>query len=120
MRLGASAALAAALLAVAAGCGSSPPTVERTFGEFLRSPQGRSWAKRFPHQPGSKACTASDPTLKTRVPATCSTALSLAQGSEVLATFTVSWSRGSRARTWFVFLRRNGRVDRISREGQPG
>ena len=120
MRRAASTALAAASVVAAAGCGSSPPSAQRTFDQFLRSPKGTSWARRFPHLPGSRPCTAYDPTLKTRVPATCSTALSLASGNEVLATFTVSWSNGSRARTWFVFLHRDGRVDHMTREGEAG
>ena len=117
MRKVASALIAAAAL-LAAGCGGSSPQVQRTFDSFLRSPQGASWAKRFPREPGSRPCTAQDPVLKQRVPATCSTALSLEQDELVLATFTVSWSHGSSARTWFVFLARDGTVDHVTRAGK--
>jgi hypothetical protein len=119
MRRAASALLAAAALASAvAGCGGSSPKLQRTLDSFLASPGGASWAKRFPHTPGSRPCTAQDPKLKKPVPATCSTALSLGEKKLVLATFTVSWSHGSNARTWFVFLRRDGTVDHMSREGE--
>ncbi|HET7568574.1 MAG TPA: hypothetical protein VFJ91_11310 [Gaiellaceae bacterium] len=120
MRRAASALLAAAAVLAAAGCGSGSPKVDRTFAQFLASPQGATWANRFPHQPGSRPCTAHDPKLDERVPATCSTALSLGDHKLVVATFTVSWSHGSRARTWFVFLRRGGEVDHVTREGAPG
>lgn len=117
MRRAASGLFAAAAVLAAAGCGSSSPKVDRTFAEFLRSPRGAAWAKRFPHHPGSRPCTAFDPKLARRVPATCSTALSLGEHELVVATFTVSWSHGNSARTWFVFLRRGGEVDHVSREG---
>ncbi|HVS86241.1 MAG TPA: non-canonical purine NTP pyrophosphatase, partial [Gaiellaceae bacterium] len=109
------AALAGALLL--AGCGgSSPPSVQRTFARFLAGPDGAAWAARFPHHPGSRPCTTRDPLVKKVVAATCSTALSV-ETREVLATFTVSWSHGSRVRAWLVFLRSDGRIASISREG---
>lgn len=119
-RRGSALLAAAALVSAAAGCGGSSPKVQRTLDLFLASAPGASWAKRFPHQPGSRPCTAHDPTLKQRVPATCSTALAPADNRLVLATFTVSWSHGSNARTWFVFLARDGTVDHTTRAGQPG
>jgi len=109
------AALGGALLLAACG-GSSPPSVERTFARFLAGPDGATWAARFPHQPGSRPCTTRDPLVKKVVAATCSTALSLEKKS-VLATFTVSWAHGSRVRAWLVFLRNDGRIASISREG---
>ena len=112
-------ALAAAAI-VLAGCGGSSPKVQRTFDKFLAGPQSATWAKRFPHTPGSLPCTAQDPTLGKRVPATCSTALSLADKGLVLATFTVSWSHGSDTRTWFVFLARDGTIDHVTRAGVAG
>ena len=91
MKRAASALLAAAALAFAAsGCGGSSPTLQRTL----------------------------DTKLKKRVAATCSTALSLSDKKLVLATFTVSWDHGSSAHTWFVFLRSNGTIDHVSREGE--
>jgi hypothetical protein len=114
---GASLAVAALIVAAAAaGCGGSPRTGQRSLNSFLASAAADPWAKRFPHQPGSIACMALDPTVKRRVPATCSTDLSLDQ-DRVIVTFTESWSHGNRARTWFVFLRRNGTVERVQREG---
>jgi hypothetical protein len=117
----AAAAAAGTLALAAAGCGGSSPAVQRSFDAFLtQTPQGRSWATRFPHKPGSIPCTALDPTLHRRVPATCSTDLSLGANNQVIVTFTQSWSHGSRARTWFVFLRRDGTLVSVNREGTLG
>ena len=119
MRRTASALLAAAALAFAAsGCGGSSPKLQRTLDALLSGRQGATWAGRFPHQPGGLPCTAFDPVLKKRVPATCSTALSLTSEGLVLATFTVSWNHGSSARTRFVFLRRDGTIDHVTRAGE--
>ena len=113
---GASALAAALVLAAAAGCGGSPRNGQRSFDSFLASTAAHPWVKRFPHRPGSISCTALDRTVGRRVPATCSTDLSLDK-NQVIVTFTESWSHGNRARTWFVFLRRNGTVERVQREG---
>jgi hypothetical protein len=114
-------AAAGGLALAAAGCGGSSPAVQRSLDAFLTgTPQGRAWAKRFPHTPGSIPCTAVDPTLHRRVPATCSTDVALGANDRVVVTFTQSWSHGSRARTWFVFLRRDGALVSVKREGTPG
>jgi hypothetical protein len=105
----------------AAGCGRSTGVAQRALDAFFRdTPRGRAWTNRFPHEPGSTSCTAVDPTSKLRVAATCSTDLSLGRDESVLATFTVSWSHGSRAKTWFVFLRHDGTIVSVRREGEPG
>jgi len=112
---------AAAVALAAAGCGGSSPTGQRTLDAFLRdTPQGRAFAKRFPHRPGSIPCTVVDTSAKQRVQATCSTDLALGSDHRVIVTFTQSWSHGSRARTWFVFLRRDGTLESVRREGTPG
>ena len=121
MRRAASVAAAGTLALAAAGCGGSSSQGQRSLDAFLsRSAQGRTLAKRFPHRPGSVPCTAVDPGTERRVEATCSTDVSLAKPNRVIATFTLSWSHGSRARTWFVFLRRDGTVESVRREGSPG
>jgi hypothetical protein len=109
-----------ALALGAAGCGSSSPRGQRSLDAFLRTPQGRSLGSRFPHRPGSVSCTTRDPSAKRRVAATCSTDLALRANDRVLVTFTLSWSHGSRAKTWFVFLRRDGSVESMRREGSDG
>jgi hypothetical protein len=119
----AASALAAAVLlaAAAAGCGGSSRSGQRTLDAFFAdTPRGRTYARRFPHRPGSLPCTALDHTLNKHVPATCSTDLSLEANERVLATFTVSWSHGSLARTWFVTLRRDGSVESVRRENPAG
>jgi len=112
--------LAIAVLALpAAACGgSSPqPNVQRALDAFLvRTPRGRELAKRFPHKPGSIPCTVVDPQLGKRVAATCSTDVSN-EPPHIVATFTVAWSHGSRARTLFVFLRADGTVVSVTRAG---
>ena len=114
-------AAVAAVATAAAGCGGSSPTGQRSLDAFLsRSPQGRALGKRFPHRPGSIPCTAVDPVDERRVEATCSTDVSLQTQNRVVVTFTLSWSHGSRARTWFVFLRRDGTVESVKREGSLG
>ena len=117
-------AVAAALVLVASGCGggggpsdSRWPTLDAFFSTTQR---GRAWAGRFPHRPGSRPCTALDKTVRARVKATCSTDAERRDGGRVLATFTVSWSHGSRARTWFVLLRRDGSVVSIRQENPAG
>jgi len=114
-------ASAVAIASAVAGCGGSSSAVQRTLERFLsRTPQGRAWAKRFPHRPGSVPCTVVDPVAGRRVPATCSTDASTASGDRVVVTFTQSWSHGSRARTWFFFLRANGSVESVKRAGSGG
>jgi hypothetical protein len=114
-------ASAVALASAVAGCGGSSSAEQHTLQRFLsRTPQGRTWAKRFPHRPGSVPCTALDPAAERRVPATCSTDVSAAAGDRVIVTFTQSWSHGSRARTWFVFLRADGTVESVKRAGTGG
>ena len=120
MRRVASAA-AVVLVLAAPGCGGSSRAGQRSLDAFLtRTTQGRMWAKRFPHRPGSKPCKALDPVAKQRVAATCSTDLALTAHDSVVVTFTQSWSNGSRARTWFVFLRRDGTLESVRREGTTG
>jgi len=116
------ASVAALTLALAAGgCGGTSPSGQRTLDEFFRGTAlGRKWARRFPHKPGSVSCTVSGSSTHGRVPATCSTAFSLGARHRVIVTFTESWSHGSRARTWFVFLRPDGTVASVRREGTPG
>ncbi|HET7571503.1 MAG TPA: hypothetical protein VFJ77_02405 [Gaiellaceae bacterium] len=114
MRRGAS---VAALALVLAGCGGANREGQRSLDAFLGSTDAARFANRFPHRPGSIPCTARDPAAKRRVAATCSTDLSLRSNHDVIVTFTVSWSHGSRARTWFVFLRRDGTLKRVQREG---
>ena len=112
---------AAAMAVGAAGCGGSSPRSQRSLDAFLeRTPRGRTLAKRFPHRPGSVRCTVVDPAAKRRVRATCSTDVSPGDGDSVLATFTLSWSHGSRARTWFVVLRPDGSVESVRRAGVAG
>jgi hypothetical protein len=122
LRAASASALAAAALVLAAGCGgSAAPTGQRALNAFLRdTARGRTFAARFPHTPGSLPCTALDPTVGKRVPATCSTDVSLGENGRVVVTFTVSWSHGSQNRTWFVFLRPDGTVAKVSREGVAG
>lgn len=121
MKRVASGAAAAALALGAAGCGQASRAGQRTLDAFFRdTPRGRAWTNRFPHNPGSKPCTTVDPQSKQRVDATCSTDLSLGGNDRVIVTFTVSWSHGSRTRTWFLFLRPDGTVASVKREGEPG
>jgi hypothetical protein len=116
VRRAASVALAAVVALGAAGCGGGP-SGQRSLDRFLAGAQGRTWSKRYPHRPGSEACTARDPAARAQVPATCSTDLWLGTDHRVIVTFTESWSHGSRARTWFVHLRRDGSVSSIERAG---
>jgi hypothetical protein len=115
-RAGSAGLLAALVLAAAAACGQAGENGQRALDRFFaNTEQGRAWAKRFPHTPSSRPCTAVD--HGERVPATCSTDVAVNPERRVVATFTVSWSHGSRARTWFVFLRSDGTVESIKREG---
>ena len=114
-RLG-SAALVALVLA-AAGCGSASVRGQRALDTFLLSRKGQTWAARYPHTPGSIPCSTYDKDVKKKVDATCSTDLSVDQRKRVIVIFTTSWSHGSRARAWFVFLRPDGALVSITREG---
>lgn len=118
MRFGTKAA-AAALVFALAGCGGSASARDgqRALDRFFtRTAKGRAWAKRFPHRPGSVPCTARDPELRRRVAATCSTDVSL-DPNRVVVTLTESWSHGNRARTWLVFLRKDGSIVSVRRAG---
>ncbi len=117
MRLVASAAALAALTLAAAGCGGGNPAAQRTLDAFFSgSARGRAWGKVFPHRPGTRPCTARDTQTGQRVPATCSTDVSLVKPHRAVVTLTQAWNRGARALTWFVFVRQNGAIESVVRE----
>jgi hypothetical protein len=118
-RAGSVAAGALALGLLASGCGGENPAAQRTLSDFFKvSPRGRAWGKRFPHAPGSVPCTVKDAEGKP-VPATCSTDVSLVEQSRAVVILTETWNRGARARTWFVFVRRDGRIQSVVPEAVP-
>ncbi len=114
----ASALAAAALVLAAAGCGGSSHRNQHSLDAFFtRSARGRAWAKRFPQRPGSRPCSAYDRQLRKTVPATCSTDVSPVKPDRLVVSLTESWSHGTRARTWFVFIRPDGTIVSVTREG---
>ena len=117
MRRAASLAGAVLLAAAAAGCGGSHPRHDRSLDAFFaRTAVGRTLGTRFPHRPGSVACTVFDHQLQKRVAATCATDVS-DDPTRVVVTFTESWSHGSRTHTWFVFLHLDGTIESVRQEG---
>ncbi|HKI91653.1 MAG TPA: hypothetical protein VJ986_05090 [Gaiellaceae bacterium] len=118
MRRAASAAAAAVLLAGLAGCGGGPdPAVGRTLDAFFtQTARGRAWGRVFPHRPGSLPCTVHDPVADRTVPATCSIEFALVEPRRAVVTLTEAWNRGARARTWFVFIHRDGTIESILHE----
>ena len=118
MRRAASAAVAAVALAGLAGCGGSPnPAVGRTLDAFFaNTARGRAWGRIFPHRPGSLACTVHDPAANENVPATCSIEFALVEPGRAVVTLTEAWDRDARARTWFVFIHRDGTIESVLHE----
>ena len=108
------AALGAALLM--AGCGSADPTSKRVLRSFFAAgPVGRKFAHRFPHKPGTLPCKVLDGGVA--VQATCATDISLVQPARAVVTLTEAWNHGSKAHTWFFFIRRDGTVQSVIQEG---
>jgi len=118
MRRAASAAAAAALLAGLAGCGGGPdPAVGRTLDAFFsKTARGRAWARIFPDRPGSVPCTVRDPTVRADVSATCSIEFALVEPGRAVVTLTEAWNGGASARTWFVFIHRDGTIESVLHE----
>ncbi len=112
------AALGAALLLAAAGCGGTDPTAARVLNAFFAGgPVARSLGERFPHKPGTLPCVLHDNGVK--LEATCATDISLVKPSRAVVTLTEAWSHGAKAHTWFFFIRRDGAVQSVVQEGRP-
>ena len=112
------AALGAALLFAAAGCGGTDPTASRVLRAFFAGgPVARSLGERFPHEPGTRPCVVHDKGVALQ--ATCATDISLVKPSRAVVTLTEAWNHGARAHTWFFFIRRDGTVQSVVQEGRP-
>ena len=112
------AALGAALLFAAAGCGGTDPTAARVLNAFFAGgPVARSLGERFPHKPGTLPCLLHDKGVKLQ--ATCATDISLVKPSRAVVTLTEAWNHGAKAHTWFFFIRRDGAVQSVVQEGRP-
>jgi hypothetical protein len=112
------AALGAALLFAAAGCGGTDPTAARVLHAFFAGgPVARSLGERFPHKPGTLPCVLHDKGVTLQ--ATCATDISLVKPSRAVVTLTEAWNHGARAHTWFFFIRRDGTVQSVMQEGRP-
>jgi len=114
------AALGAALVLVAAGCGGNAKAAHRVLVAFFaRSAQGRRLAPLFPNEPGSVSCVlhTGGTSPGTTLQATCSTDVSLVKPDRAVVTLTEAWNHGAQAHTWFFFIRRNGEVDSVVEEG---
>jgi XTP/dITP diphosphohydrolase len=112
------AALGAAFLFVAAGCGGTDPTAARVLRAFFAGgPVARSLGSRFPHRPGTLPCVLHDNGVTLQ--ATCATDISLVKPSRAVVTLTEAWNHGAKAHTWFFFIRRDGAVQSVMQEGRP-
>ena len=110
------AALGAALVLVAAGCGGNDKAAHRVLVAFFaRSAQARALDGLFPDKPGTVPCLlrSGGKTLQ----ATCSTDVSLVKPDRAVVTLTEAWNHGALAHTWFFFIRRNGQVESVVQEG---
>jgi hypothetical protein len=100
------AALGAALVLVAAGCGGNDKAAHRVLVAFFaRSAQARALDGLFPDKPGTAPCLlrSGGKTLQ----ATCSTDVSLVKPDRAVVTLTEAWNHGALAHTWFFFIRRS-------------
>ncbi len=114
------AALGAALMLVAAGCGGNPRVTNRVLAAFFAgSPQARQLGRVFPHKPGTVPCVLKPggPSPGKTLQATCSTDVSLVKPDRAVVTLTEAWNHGAQAHTWFFFIRQNGEVDSVVEEG---
>ena len=112
------AALGAALLFAAAGCGGTDPTAARVLNAFFAGgPVARSLGERFPHKPGTLPCVLHDKGVTLQ--ATCATDISLVKPARAVVTLTEAWNHGAKAHTWFFFIRRDGTVQSVVQEGRP-
>ena len=114
------AALGAALVLVAAGCGGDEKADHRVLVAFFaRSAQARALRPLFPDKPGTVPCTlqSDGPSSGKTLQATCSTDVSLVKPDRAVVTLTEAWNHGGQAHTWFFFIRRNGEVDSVVQEG---
>jgi XTP/dITP diphosphohydrolase len=110
------AALGLALLLAA--CGGTDPTSKRVLHAFFAGgPIARNLGERFPHKPGVRPCVLHDE--KTVLQASCSTDISLVNPARAVVTLTEAWQHGSKAHTWFFFIRRDGSVQSVIQEGAP-
>jgi len=113
-------ALLAALggVLVFAGCGDRDRTGRRVLDAFFaRTPYQRALALRFPPEPGSVSCV-----LRRNhkaIDATCSTEVTLLKPERAVVTLTEAWDHGTQAHTWFFFIRRDGKIQSVTQEGQP-
>ena len=107
--------LAAAVLALA-GCGGDAQRDRRVLNAFFtKTSEGRHWSARFPHKPGTVACT-----VKVQgkdVQGRCATDLSLVKHDRAVVTLTETWGSGGDAHTWFFFIRRTGAIESVVEEG---
>jgi XTP/dITP diphosphohydrolase len=112
------AALGAAVVLVAAGCGGMDRDTKQVLNAFFAGgPVVRSLGERFPHKPGTLPCVLHDKGVKLQ--ATCATDISLVQPARAVVTLTEAWNHGAKAHTWFFFIRRDGTVQSVIQEGAP-
>jgi XTP/dITP diphosphohydrolase len=112
------AALGAALLFVAAGCGGMDRDTRQVLNAFFAGgPVVRALGQRFPHKPGTLPCVLHDKGVK--LEATCATEISLVKPARAVVTLTEAWNHGAKAHTWFFFIRRDGTVQSVIQEGAP-
>ena len=112
------AALGAALLLVASGCGGMDRDTKQVLHAFFAGgPAARALGGRFPHKPGTLPCVLHDKGVK--LLATCATDISLVQPARAVVTLTEAWNHGAKAHTWFFFIRRDGTVQSVIQEGAP-
>jgi XTP/dITP diphosphohydrolase len=112
------AALGAALLLVAAGCGGMDRDTKQVLRAFFAGgPVARELGTRFPHKPGTLPCVLHDKGVTLQ--ATCATDISLVKPARAVVTLTEAWNHGAKAHTWFFFIRRDGTVQSVIQEGRP-
>jgi XTP/dITP diphosphohydrolase len=112
------AALGAALVLVAAGCGGMDRDTKQVLHAFFAGgPVARALGARFPHKPGTLPCVLHDKGVKLQ--ATCATEISLVKPARAVVTLTEAWNHGAKAHTWFFFIRRDGTVQSVIQEGAP-
>ena len=110
--------VALGLALLLAGCGGTDRVSKRVLRAFFTgSPIARTLGRRFPHTPGVLPCVLHEGQVVLQ--ASCSTDISLVQPSRAVVTLTEAWNHGAKAHTWFFFIRRDGTVQSVIREGAP-
>ena len=110
--------VALGLAMLLAGCGGTDPVAKRVLRAFFAGgPVVRTLGRRFPHTPGVLPCVLHENGVK--LEASCSTDISLVKPARAVVTLTEAWNHGSKAHTWFFFIRRDGTVQSVIQEGAP-